>query len=370
MSKSKVSKKYKLGLIKTHIFVSIIALIVLLLLGILDRVFNIRIIDFIQAICGYDIAYNIMNIKNEIINSYSLFIISIEFILWIIIERVYVKKLTNTIRDMELFFEGNEESIELDKAFKELEYDLNKFRQENIRNAEKAEIEVQRKNDLITYLAHDIRTPLASVIGYLSLLDEAPDLPIKQRVKYTHITLEKANRLEMLINEFFDITRFNLSSIPLEKEEINLNFMLAQLADEFYPILSKRGHSIELDLQDNMTIFADRDKLARVFSNLLKNAISYSYENSVIKIKAKQDKENTIINFVNTGKVIPKQKLNNIFEKFFRLDSSRATNTGGAGLGLAIAKNIVLQHGGDIFAESNEKETTFSVKIPNYKVED
>ena len=370
MSKSKVSKKYKLGFIKTHIIVSIIALIVLLLPVILDRISNRRIIDFIQAMYGYDIAYNIMNIKNEIINYYSLFIISIEFILWIIVERVYVKKLTNTIRDMELFFEGNEESIELDKAFKELEYDLNKFRQENIRNAEKAEIEVQRKNDLITYLAHDIRTPLASVIGYLSLLDEAPDLPIKQRVKYTHITLEKANRLEMLINEFFDITRFNLSSIPLEKEEINLNFMLAQLADEFYPILSKRGHSIELDLQDNMTIFADRDKIARVFSNLLKNAISYSYENSVIKIKAKQDKKNTVINFVNTGKVIPKQKLNNIFEKFFRLDSSRATNTGGAGLGLAIAKNIVLQHGGDISAESNEKETTFSVKIPNYKVED
>ena len=176
--------------------------------------------------------------------------------------------------------------------------------------------------------------------------------------------------LELIGNVKAQLRRATKYNNLEEKEEINLNFMLAQLADEFYPILSKRGHSIELDLQDNMTIFADRDKLARVFSNLLKNAISYSYENSVIKIKAKQDKENTIINFVNTGKVIPKQKLNNIFEKFFRLDSSRATNTGGAGLGLAIAKNIVLQHGGDIFAESNEKETTFSVKIPNYKVED
>ena len=176
--------------------------------------------------------------------------------------------------------------------------------------------------------------------------------------------------LELIANVKAQLRRATKYNNLEEKEEINLNFMLAQLADEFYPILSKRGHSIELDLQDNMTIFADRDKLARVFSNLLKNAISYSYENSVIKIKAKQDKKNTVINFVNTGKVIPKQKLNNIFEKFFRLDSSRATNTGGAGLGLAIAKNIVLQHGGDISAESNEKETTFSVKIPNYKVED
>ena len=370
MSKNKVGKKYKRVLKKTHIFSSIIVLLILLILVVIDRISSGIIIYFICTIFGYEITYFIRELKDIIINYYIIFIIIIEFIVWIIVENKNIKKLTSTIEEMELFFEGNEENIKLDKDFQELEFNLNKLRQESIRNAEKAKIEVQRKNDLITYLAHDIRTPLASVIGYLSLLDEAFDLPVEQRKKYTHITLEKANRLEMLINEFFDITRFNLSSIPLEKGKINLNFMLAQLADEFYPLLSKGGRSIELELQENISIFADGDKLARVFGNLLKNAISYSYENSVIKIKAKQDKEKTTIKFINIGKVIPEQKLNNIFEKFFRLDSSRGTNTGGAGLGLAIAKNIVIQHGGNILAESNEKETTFTVTIPNYKVEE
>ena len=233
MSKNKVGKKYKRVLKKTHIFSSIIVLLILLILVVIDRISSGIIIDFICTIFGYEITYFIRELKDIIINYYIIFIIIIEFIVWIIVENKNIKKLTSTIEEMELFFEGNEENIKLDKDFQELEFNLNKLRQESIRNAEKAKIEVQRKNDLITYLAHDIRTPLASVIGYLSLLDEAFDLPVEQRKKYTHITLEKANRLEMLINEFFDITRFNLSSIPLEKGKINLNFMLAQLADEF-----------------------------------------------------------------------------------------------------------------------------------------
>lgn len=369
MSKSNISRRYNLGLIKQHIISTILVLIICTGIPfILDNIFNGLVINLLERVFGYTTAFNVMMMTRDgrlYIILYTLFLIIIEFIVWIFIEFKYTRKLTNIITNMESFFESNEETIKLDKDFKELEFNLNKFRQESIRNAEKAEIEVQRKNDLITYLAHDIRTPLSSVIGYLSLLDEVPDLPIKQRIKYTNITLEKANRLEMLINEFFDITRFNLSSIPLEKEKINLNFMIEQLADEFYPILSKGGRSIELYLDNNMVIFADSNKLARVFSNLLKNAISYSYENSIIKIKAYEIEKNTIIEFENNGKVIPKQKLDNIFEKFFRLDQSRASNTGGAGLGLAIAKSIVVQHGGNISADSNEEKTTFIVTIPS-----
>ncbi len=226
--------------------------------------------------------------------------------------------------------------------------------------------EVDRKNDLITYLAHDLKTPLTSVIGYLDLLEEASDMPAELRTKYIHITLEKALRLEKLINEFFEITRYNLQQIALEKETIDLSFLLMQLTDEFYPLLSNHGNTVELQAEDDLTVYGDSMKLARVFNNILKNAISYSYPNTPIKVYAGKREKDIFICFINQGKTIPAEKLNSIFEKFFRLDEARSTNTGGAGLGLAIAKEIVTLHGGAINATSEDERTTFSVSLPQY----
>lgn len=222
----------------------------------------------------------------------------------------------------------------------------------------------RRKNDLVVYLAHDIKTPLTSVIGYLSLLNEAPDMPVEQRVKYTGITLEKAHRLEQLINEFFEITRFNLQTITLIKEDVNLTMMLEQMADEFYPILAPQNKTAVVKADENLMIYADSDKLGRVFNNILKNACAYSYDNSTIDISARVQGQNIIIIFRNKGKMIPSDKLDSIFEKFYRLDSARSSNTGGTGLGLAIAKEIVVLHGGTISAESNEEYTQFTVILP------
>lgn len=238
--------------------------------------------------------------------------------------------------------------------------------------------EVSRKNDLITYLAHDLKTPLTSVIGYLSLLDEAADMPDRQKQKYVHITLDKALRLEKLINEFFEITRYNLQQIVLEKEMVDLHFMLIQMTDEFYPVLSAHGNTIHLEAEswrrteegkmavtgDNVTVYADGEKLARVFNNILKNAIAYSYPDTEIQVICKSVEDMVRITFSNRGKTIPPQKLDAIFEKFFRLDEARSTNNGGAGLGLAIAKDIVTLHGGTITADSVNEVTTFTVELP------
>ena len=224
--------------------------------------------------------------------------------------------------------------------------------------------EVSRKNDLIVYLAHDLKTPLTSVIGYLSLLEEAPDMPAAQKAKYVHISLEKALRLEQLINEFFEITRYNLQQIVLEKERIDLSYMLIQMADEFYPILQGHGNTAQVQAKDGIMIYGDPLKLARVFNNILKNAVAYSYPDTVIEIEVREREKEIVILFRNRGRTIPKQKLETIFEKFFRLDSARATNTGGAGLGLAIAKDIVELHGGTIMAESENELTTFTVTLP------
>ena len=226
--------------------------------------------------------------------------------------------------------------------------------------------ETDRKNDLITYLAHDLKTPLTSVIGYLDLLKEASDMPAMQREKYIRLTLDKALRLEKLINEFFEITRYNLQQIVLEKEPLDISFMLMQLTDEFYPLLENHGNTVELKTEDDLSVFGDAMKLGRVFNNILKNAISYSYPNTPIKVHAAKREKDIFICFINLGKTIPPEKLNAIFEKFFRMDEARNTNTGGAGLGLAIAKEIVLLHGGTIEASSENEMTTFSVTLPIY----
>ncbi|WP_342443706.1 HAMP domain-containing sensor histidine kinase [Lysinibacillus sp. FSL K6-0075] len=245
----------------------------------------------------------------------------------------------------------------LEKKLNNVKYKLEK----RARDAQEAE---QRKNDLVVYLAHDIKTPLTSIIGYLSLLDEARDMPVEQKEKYVTVTLEKSYRLEQLINEFFEITRFNLQSIILEKDLIPLHHMLMQVADEFYPLLAPKGQQAIVKIDEDITIYADGNKLARVFNNILKNAIAYSDPNSTIEISARNENNQTLISFTNTGKTIPPEKLKMIFEKFYRLDSARSTQTGGAGLGLAISNEIVQAHGGTITATSSNDTTVFTVMIP------
>jgi len=266
---------------------------------------------------------------------------------------------------MDKLAEESDDEITLSPELDFMENKLNQIKN-NLEKQKKAALDAeQRKNDLVVYLAHDIKTPLTSVIGYLSLLDEAPDMPPEQKAKYVGITLEKAYRLEQLINEFFEITRFNLQTIVLNKEKINLLFMLQQMADEFYPMLTPQGKQVSVNVPDGLTLWGDADKLARVFNNILKNAIAYSYENSVIDISAKQQDKNIVITFTNQGNPIPQAKLETIFEKFYRLDSARSTNTGRAGLGLAIAQEIVKAHDGTISVESNSENTTFTIKLPS-----
>ncbi len=250
------------------------------------------------------------------------------------------------------------------KEYAEISAQMSDIKQAMQRHEQMLKEEASRKNDLIAYLAHDLKTPLTSVIGYLALLDEAQDMPIEQKTKYVNIALSKALRLEKLINEFFDITRYNLQQIDLEKESINLCHMLVQMTDEFYPLLNAHGNQTEVCVDEDITVYGDSIKLARVFNNILKNAIAYSYPDTIIKIWAESTATDVWIYFCNKGKTIPAGKLNSIFEKFFRMDEARSTNTGGAGLGLAIAKEIITLHGGKITAESENESTTFRISLP------
>ena len=252
----------------------------------------------------------------------------------------------------------------LPEGFGNIEALLLQIRAKEQKQLAMLEKQTRQKHDLISYLAHDMKTPLASVIGYLNLLNDVSDVPKAQRDTYIRITLDKAERLEQLIDEFFDITRFNLHDIVVSRGRIALDFLLEQLKEQFYPILLAQHKELKLDIAEGSVCYGDADKLARAFNNVLKNAISYSYPNTVIRVAVKQEAEHILLEFHNQGDEIPAQKLEMIFEKFFRLDKARSTASGGAGLGLAIAKEIVEAHGGSIYADSNMEETVFYIKLP------
>ena len=275
--------------------------------------------------------------------------------------RKYFKEINQGI-DILLADDGAQ--IQLSPEMLPFERKLNAVKQTLKKQKQETALAEQRKDELVMYLAHDIRTPLTSVIGYLNLLEEAPDMPVDQRARNLHITLEKAYRLEEMINEFFEITRYNSQQIQLAKEPIDLCFLFVQLSDELSPALSQRGNSIVLDVDENLTVYGDADKLARVFSNILKNAAAYSYPETEIKIAAEKSHDLINILFQNKGDAIPAEKLPALFDKFYRLDEARISDTGGTGLGLAIAKEIILLHGGRIQASSENDTVTFTVELP------
>ena len=315
----------------------------------------------------YDLLDNIYELVFE--RAYFIFII---FGTTLIIVLSLLYKLLNKIfsyvfavsESADKLFDKNVEYINLPPEMVEVEKKLNHFKTEAIKNERLARENEQKKDELIVYLAHDIKTPLTSMIGYLSLLSEIKDMPQEQRNRYIDIALDKSYRLEYLINELFDVARFNSEKIVLEKEEINLNLMLEQIAGDFYPTLKEMNKKINFTSDEKTILYADPDKLSRVFNNLIKNAVNYSKENTDIDISILNKENQATVKITNKGKQIPKEKLDKIFEKFYRLDSSRTSKTGGSGLGLAIAKEIVELHGGRIYAESDMKETTFSVILP------
>lgn len=291
------------------------------------------------------------------------FLLLFSFFFYFVLSRItqYLKEINQGIENILSDFN---EPVRFKPALQPLEDSLNEIKM-TIRRQEQEAIESEKKkNDLVVFLAHDLKTPLTSIVAYLSILETKPDMPEEERKKYTHISLEKAIRLGELINEFFEITKFNIQDIVLEPGNLDLSMMLEQIADELYAVLKEKNLRCDVQIDDTLMIYGDADKLARVFDNLLRNAIAYCDKGTAIRIQAKERHQEIEIVVANEGEKIPEEELSAIFEKFYRVDGSRSSKTGGAGLGLAIAKEIVELHHGTIRAESDEWETRFIVTLP------
>lgn len=320
---------------------------------------NFFIDDYLQALHIYQAVFR---------NYMDLYILLAIAIVFLIVLKIYLRGFTKYFNEInkgiDTLIDENSGDVVLSSELVATEKKMNYIKHTIQQQKLAAELAEQQKNDLVVYLAHDLKTPLTSVIGYLTLLRDENQISEELREKYLSISLEKAERLEDLINEFFEITWFNLSSITLEYSRINLTRMLEQLVYEFKPMLLEKNLKCELDIPPNIMIKIDANKMQRVFDNLLRNAVNYSFDNGTIYIAVKQDENNLHIKFTNCGNTIPKEKLERIFEQFYRLDTARSSRSGGAGLGLAIAKEIVELHNGTITAESKDETIEFEVILP------
>lgn len=251
-----------------------------------------------------------------------------------------------------------------DDEFSSMASNLNKM-VEDIRRLMDKERESERtKNELITNVAHDLRTPLTSIIGYLELLSGQVVLPPEMQKKYIDIAYSKAKRLEKLIEDLFGFTKMNYGKLAMHVSKVDIVKLLGQLLEESYPNFSSKGLSYEL--QSNVPvkiITADGNLLARLFDNLIGNAIKYGAEGKRILVKVMADADEVQVSVTNYGYVIPAEELPLIFDKFYRVEQSRSTHTGGTGLGLAIVKNIVDMHGGTITVKSDLNGTVFTVTL-------
>lgn len=279
---------------------------------------------------------------------------------------VYLRWLTGYFtaisRGMDALLQDTPQEISLPPELLPIERKMNLAKHTIDRQKSDMRAAEQKKNDLVMYLAHDLKTPLASSIGYLNLLKDEQQLSEELQERYLSIALSKAERLEDLINEFLEIARYSLSSITLQTGEINLTRLLEQLVYEFQPVLDEKGLTCRLAAADGIMLNCDAGKMQRVFDNLLRNAVNFSCEGTEITIEAERSEDSVTLRFSNCGVTIPKEKLERIFEQFYRLDTARSSS--GAGLGLAIAKQIVTLHKGTITAESEGSVTVFTVTLP------
>ena len=309
---------------------------------------------------NYELYHWIVNNRNIVTYIY------IGIVMVVVIYR-FISKYVNGTQEvynaLDLILKEDNETIKLPSEMNQFSDKINEIKYDYILTKKNEREAEQKKNDLIVYMAHDLKTPLTSIIGYLTLLKDEKQISKELQEKYIKIALDKALRVEDLTNQFFDITRYNLQNMPINKQEMNLVYLLKQVIDECYPMLEKRNLKCHLESVDKVMYVGDGDKLARAFDNLLKNAINYSYENTTIEIQLEEKEGKISIVFRNKGDKIPQYKLDKLFEKFYRGDDARTSSTGGAGLGLAITKQIIELHQGKIYVKNDNEYIEFFIEL-------
>ena len=276
----------------------------------------------------------------------------------------YIEEMAGAINSME---KGNLDvrvDVKTDDELGDLAASINSMASKLKKSIEDERHIEQAKNELITGVSHDLRTPLTSVIGFLGLLTDRENRSEEELQRYTEIAHKKAIKLQSLIDELFEFTRVSYGGISIKKTKINLGELLEQLTDEFYPVLSDEGMECRISVPDDKVyIMADGDLLVRLFENLINNSIRYGKDGKYIDVVLKRQDKIIFVDVINYGNKISDSDIPYIFEQFYRADKSRTSFNGGTGLGLAIVKRIAELHNGTVRVESSEKQTCFEVNF-------
>ena len=298
----------------------------------------------------------------------AIFTILLLIIYFILISNKFVTYVREIISGVERMKSGDlmeEIPVRGEDEFSEIAASINEMRQ-NLSETMEAQKAVEKtKDELITNVAHDLRTPLTSILGYLDLLTQGDFLTEEQKQKYLGIVSSKAKQLETLVKDLFDYTRYDRNKVKIKKEILDLNLFVPQLVDEFYPSFMDHQLECRTDFYEGaLNIEGNGELLARAIGNLISNAIKYGVDGKLVEVHTGLKDKKAFVAIVNYGKIIPAKDLDKIFDKFYRVENSRSLKTGGTGLGLAIAKNIVNLHEGNIWATSDESGTRFQIELP------
>lgn len=302
------------------------------------------------------------------INSFLVIFIPLAILFFFLLTKPYATYFNTISKGIHHLANGdfkNRVYISSNDEFRTIAEELNIASEKLQEAVEKGEFAENSKDQLVVNLAHDLRTPLTSVLGYLDWILKDDQLTDEQIRHYTTIAYTKSQRLEKLIDGLFEITRMNNGMLPVEKAQIDISELLIQLNEELYPVFEKNNVKARLNITPNLFIFGDGELLARVFENLLTNAIRYGKDGQFVDINCSLNKGNVVIQVINYGVHISPEELPHIFDMYYTGDRARTQQEGGTGLGLFIAKNIVEQHHGTIFVESNAVRTQFEVQLPH-----
>lgn len=239
------------------------------------------------------------------------------------------------------------------------------YMEDQIRRQIEAQVQAEKiKNELITNVAHDLRTPLTSIIGYIGLVKEKKFESEEEYEKYLEIAYAKSEKLKMLIEDLFEYTKLNNQAVELKKQPMSITNLMNQLIEELMPIAEEKHVTLKTHINaTDTTIYADIPKMTRVFENLIENAVKYTEIGEVIQVDIQEVGEEIYVSIRNRCKGLEKEDIDRLFDRFYRSDASRNSTTGGSGLGLAIAKNIVKLHGGEIWAQLNDNIISFNIRI-------
>ncbi|MUG66423.1 GHKL domain-containing protein [Paenibacillus campinasensis] len=303
------------------------------------------------------------------LNVFLIIFIPLSFYFFFLLTKRYSLYFQEISRGINLLANGDFNSkinIRSNDEFEDIARDINLASEKLQQALERGDFAENSKEQLVLNLAHDLRTPLTSVLGYLDFILQGEKLTPEQIKHYTGIAFSKSQRLEKLVDELFEIARMNYGKLKMDKQPIDLSELLIQLNEELYPALEKNSMTTRLHVAPHVMIWGDGELLARVFENLLTNAIRYGKDGRYIDIQCRPDSENAVVQVINYGHSIPPEELPYIFDMFYTGDKARTQREGSSGIGLFIVKNIVEQHQGAISAQSDSIRTLFEVHLPQF----